>query len=422
MSVRHQVRLYDTSGVQLAIFDTWRSLTVNKKVNAFGDHTFKLDKRLDNRWQLFGLDCFVEVMRQDQANGIGWTQEYLGFHRTPQHSLTETGNRIFTSYGRSLEDILNRHSVAYQSFAATNAPYFYANKTGPADNVMKAFVRDNFGPGANNSSRLRDGSRIAITVPDDTSQAPTWQGERAYRKVYDVITEISQAAAVDFSIEMLSMSPPTFIFHTFYPLRGTDRSLLNPPTILSDERQNVKSIDYTTSRTDEANIAIIVGSVQNYIPDPNPNQPGKVVGHRVVFTGTSHGVFDSPWNDIEIVRDARNDETTQALSNIADQAYATLGAHESFVVTPLNYSNAQYGKHFFLGDKLIVSMDGTQRIKRVVGVSINSGGDSDSGGNMGETLSIELGDVVATFTGNPIMDAFRNISTRIDTLEHQGNL
>jgi hypothetical protein len=188
--------------------------------------------------------------------------------------------------------------------------------------------------------------------------------------------------------------------------------------MISDTRQNVKTMSLTESRTDEVNVAIIVGKVENYIPALGGG--GQVIAHRVVFTGQSFGADDSPWNDIEIVRDARNDESTLALSSAADQAYATLGAKESFIVTPLQSSTLQYGRDYSFGDKVLVNFEGKTRIKKVVGVSINSGGDSSGdASSMGESLAIELSDVDAPPN---LIDAFHNISSRIDTLEHQGNL
>lgn len=472
MSVRHQVRLYNTAGQLQAVFDQWRSMQVQLKINTFSELTFELDKTLDPRWELFTTDSFIEVLRSDAQYSIPWTREYLGFHRTPKHSLTEAGNNIFTSYGRSLEDLLGRRSVAYQTGTGSTLilPGIYVgltNKLGPADDIMKAFVRENIGVDANNAIRMRPGKVDNFLVGDDTSQGAVWEGDRSYKNLREVCTEIAEATGVDYSVQLVTFDPPTFIFQTHFPIRGTDRSQTNPPVILSPDFQNVKTVDYTVSRTDEANVAIVLGTVTTFVPSPDPALPGTLIPDRVVlfetlsggvqsliqtngtiipilvpipesgttaqapvippsgalptglvekqiiYTSTAFGAQDSPWNDIEIIRDVRSEGTQQALLNSANDIFATLGPRESFIVTPLVGSNVQYGRDYFFGDRILVKFGNVTRIKKIVGVSMSS---SDQGG---EQLSLELGDISPT---PGLLDAFRNLSNRIASIEHKGDL
>lgn len=472
MSIRHQVRLYNTAGQLQATFDQWRSLQVQLKINTFSECVFEIDKTLDNRWQLFTTDSFVQVLRSDAQYGIPWTQEYLGFHRSPKHSLTEAGNNIFTSYGRSLEDLLSRRSVAYQTGTGSSVilPGIYVgftHKLGPADDIMKAFVRQNVGSDANNLIRLRPGKIANFLVDDDHSLGAVWEGDRSYKVIREVCTEIAEAAGVDYSVQLVSFNPPTFIFMTHFPIRGIDRSQTNPPVILSPDFQNVKTVDYTVSRTDEANVAIVLGTVTVFVPAPDPALPGTLIPDRIVridtlsggvqsltqtqgtiipvlvpitangqpaqapvippsgqlptgevekqivYTSVAFGSTDSPWNDIELIRDVRSEGTQQALLNAANDIFATLGPKESFIVTPLVGSNVQYGRDYFFGDRILVKFGNTVRVKKVVGVSMTS---SDQGG---EQLTIELGDISPT---PGLLDAFRNLSNRISSIEHKGDL
>jgi hypothetical protein len=380
---------------------------------------FEVDKKLDGRWRAFDTDCFVEVLRNNSQYHIPWTREYLGFHRTPRHQLTEAGNEIFTSYGRSLEDLINRRSIAYQTETGsvqTNIQTYqgFTHKFGPGDDVMKSYVRQNIGPDANDLQRFRPGKMDGFLVMGDTSQAPVWEGDRSFKNLRETVMEIGDATGVDFDVQLVTFDPPTFIFTTYYPQLGTDRSQTNPPVVLSPDNQNVKTIDYTVSRTDEVTTAIVLGQVIDFGPSQNPNTPGKLVTHRSNYSAHSIEADASPWNDIELIRDARSASSQIALRNEVDNVFATLGPHESFVVTPLANANFQYGRDYFFGDRVIVKLGDVMRIKKVVGVTIGSGGDQE-----GEALSIELGDVAATPT---VMDIFRNINNRISLLEHKGDL
>lgn len=416
MSVRHQTRLYNTKGQLQAVFDSWRSLQVQRKINTFSECIFELDKNKDNRWQLFNTDSFVEVLRNNTQFGIPWTREYIGFHRTPKQSLTEAGNSIFTSYGRSLEDLLSRRFIAYQTGAGEvqNGVFVdFTHKIGAGDNVMKAFVRENIGSSANNVNRFRDGTMVNFQVAPDTTQAPLWDGERSFKNLRETIIEISGAVGVDFNVGLVTLDPPTFIFNTYFPLLGVDRTQTNPPVVLSPSYQNVRSVDYTVSRTDEINVAIVLGDVATFVPNPDPNKPASLVGIRNVYRARTVEADASPWNDIEFIKDARSSDNQQALQNVANELFATLGPRESFVVVPLANSNVQYGRDFFFGDKILVKYGDVTRVKKVVGVGINSSGDG------GEDLKLELADVAATPS---LLDVFRNIANRLSSVEHQGDL
>lgn len=424
MSIRHQVRLYSTAGKLQAVFDSWRSAQVQRKLNTFSECVFEIDKHIDNRWQLFTTDSFIEVLRSDMQYNLPWTREFLGFHRTPKHSLTEAGNETFTSYARSLEDLTSRRSVAYQTGTGEtpvnpslpNNGIFtgYTYKLGHADDVLKDYVRQNMTIDANNLVRLRPGFMPGFLVGASLSQAKVWEGDQSYKVIREVATSLAEASQFDWSVDLVTLDPPTFIFNTHYPDLGTDRTITNPPVILSPDYQNVKTLDYTVSRTDEVNVAIVLGQVDGFVPNPDPNKPGSLIGQRSIYSTSTAEALESPWNDIELIRDERSAKSEQALITASNEIFATLGPRESFIVTPLVGSNFQYGRDYFFGDRILVKYGDVTRVKKVVGVTIVSGGGTD-----GEQLTIELADLSPQAT---VQDVFRNLSNRISTIEHKGDL
>lgn len=417
MPARHQLRLHSTTGTLLAVFDSWRQVTVNRKLNSFSEHVFKIDKKKDNRWQLFDEDVFVELLRSNTQYGIPWTREYIGFHITPQHTLTEAGTEIFTSYGRSVDDLLTRRSVLYfpgsgypeEPAISTRAQqiHSYTYKKGPADDMMKEYVYENLCAGANNIYRLRNGVWPNVSVATDSSLAPEYEGENGLKTVMEALQDISNSKEVDFSVELTSLSPPTFLFTTYYPFRGTDRSVGPNAVIFSPTRQNVKTLDYTYSRTEEANIAIVIGEVTGYHPVGDPLFPNQIVTNRSYYVASSLRATDSPWRDIEVVKDAKLDQSDTALQSSADEAMRLLQGKESITVSVLPSNNTQYGRDFFFGDKITVSYLGRNFTKRVVGVTIDSGGEES---DQGERIGLELADQLPK---ENLFDVMRTITARV---------
>lgn len=396
-------------------------MTVNRKLNNFSEHVFKIDKKKDPRWELFTEDVFIEVLRSNSQFGIPWTREYLGFHITPQHTLTEAGNEIFTSYGRSIDDLLTRRNVLYfpgSGFLVTPSTatrvgeiHSYTYKNGPADDMMKEYVDENLGPAATNIRRLRSGTWPNFTVATASSLAPTYEGENGFKGVMEAVQDISNSKHVDFTVELVSMNPPTFLFVTYYPQLGTDRSTGRDAVVLSPVRQNVKTLDYTYSRTEEANVAIVLGQITEYHPVGDPLYPNQLVTFRSYYVASSLRATDSPWRDIEVVKDAKLDQSDASLQSSADEAMNLLQGKESVTVQLLQGSSLQYGRDFSFGDKISVSYLGRNFTKRVVGVTIDSGGEE---GDQGERLTVELADQLPK---ENLIDALRTISNRIAFVE-----
>lgn len=356
----YEVRLYSTSGSLLHVFDGWSSLNVDRRLNDFSTHTFNFPSS-DPRSLAFQKDCFVQVRRKNAY--LDWYTEYVGFHRTRRVQITATGLEIFTSYGRSLEDLLRRRSLAFTD------PY---TKLGPADDVMKAFVRDNT---TNAPLRFRDGTITNFSVQADLSLGTIWEGERSRRVLIDVLQEIAKASDVDFYVDWIP--PASFLFRTVYP-----RPIRN--LVFSTDFGNLASFDYTNSATEEFNCVIIGNS----------------------FTKTSAASSDSPWNLSEIIADPGSNLTPQEIDTLADEELARSGAKENVSLDILQTPTSQYGRDYFLGDTVRVRMGEEFFTKIIMGVSLTESGDSHK-------LDFTFGEPI----GDPVIASFRNLARRIRRLE-----
>ena len=409
MAVRLQIRRYNTDGTLVDVLDSWRSLSVQPRINAFGTHTIQLDEaRGQIQWP---KDSIIQVLRSDKERGLDWYEEYIGFHRTPQHEITSAGNRIFTSYGRSLEDLLHRRCIMYGG----NSPQTYKGTSIggglylgiPADNAMKGYVRENLGELADSSARFLPGRISTWVTAGDISQAPIWSGERAYKNLLDVLQEIGNSfedtlTTVDFRVTITSMSPPSFLFTTGYPMIGQDLTLSIPPLTFSDINDNITDVSYTNSATEEVTAVFAAGS-------------GVGVLRNVGTIINESAVNESPWNHIEAVRSLSSMNDIQALNSGARQLINSLAAQESFKFTPRQTNLAVYGRDYHIGDRMYVRLGDIRRAKRLVGVNINSG---DNGA---EQLTFEFGDYLATGQ-DPLISTIRYLVTRVNRIEFEGDI
>lgn len=90
MSHEYQLRLYDTTGTLVAIFDDWNSVYYFNRISDYGYHTISIDGD-DPRAALFVPDSIVQVLRRDTGENIDWYSEYEAFHRTGVYSMSDRG-------------------------------------------------------------------------------------------------------------------------------------------------------------------------------------------------------------------------------------------------------------------------------------------------------------------------------------------
>lgn len=363
MTARYQVRLKNQSGVQVALFDDWRSLSFSHQVNKPGSCSLGISG-LDSRVGLFQLDGQIEIWRSDLANGLDWYNEWEGLVRSEQRQTTEEGTKIYTAYARGYVDLLARRIIAYAAGSAQ------AEKNGLAgETAMKQFVDENAGPGATSPPRLlQSGVTTGLTVQADGGLGGSWSGGRAYKNLLETLQKIAPQVLVDFDV--IGTGAATFQFRTFTGQRGLDRTLdgLNPvtglnaagniPVVFSLPMGNMQDISYTMSRLDEATAVFVAGQ-------------GVEAERQVVLRTNGPRIADSPWNNREALRDARNvDEDTGALNVVGDQALLDLARQEKFIFRALQLPGQLYGKHYTWGDSITARYDSIQVNKLILGVDV----------------------------------------------------
>ena len=327
-------------------------MELQKRVNTYDLLTYSMDGG-DTRKTLFVKDALIEVWRRVQDGSSPWYRESTLMHRTPSRQITERGTRIFTSYSRGLLDLLHRREILYR--AGTT----FTLKGGPADTVMKAYVNENAGPGANNAARVADGVTTGFTVEPAAGIAPEWAGQRSWQNLLDVLQEIAADSGVDFDVvrtDTPGSGAAAFEFRTYYPQLGTDRSAT---VHFATKFNNMQSPYYTNSSTEQVTRVAALG-------------PGENTARRVIVEENAAGIAESPWNTIERSQDARQEDTLTGLQSAATAVLAQAIPQEQFTFQIMQTDALQYGRDYFLGDIVTASFDDDiTTTKKIVGVTIN---------------------------------------------------
>ena len=347
ISPGYLIKLYDQAFNLVAMFDNWISLGYTKKVNGIYTCTFTLDSS-DPRCLLFELDGIIEIWRSIPGCSISPYREFIGLHRGIQDATAKDSRTNFVSNIVGLNDLLARRIINY--VPATVKSY----KNVPAETAMKEYVEENCGASATVANgRESDGVLPYFTVEADGALGATWEGDKAWENLLDVLQEIARFSAIDFDVSWDSASG-LFMFSTFQDQLGEDRTITgldpstglnsagNAPVIFSLERGNISSIDRIFNRLSEANVVTVTG-----------DGDGATVAVEV-RTGTS--VVDSPWNKREVCRPQSG--FVSEMQIYGDSVLEELSAKDVITFVPLLQPKCMYGKHYFLGDRISVLFKG----------------------------------------------------------------
>jgi len=290
----------------------------------------------------------LEVYRTDVLNGFS-TLEYSGFHRSTQDQTNDKNDVLFTSFGRGYVDLTHRREILY--FAGTPGD----SKFGPADDVMKAYVRENAGSLATTANgRLRGGVTTGLGVAPDNSLGIFWAGSAAWKNLLDLLQQVSLHGSIDFDVQRTG--PLTFQFNTYYPRLGIDRTV-GSITTFAPELGNMSLPFATTSRVEEANDVLVLGNGE---------------GAARVFRETQDLLAQgaSPWNRIERTHDSRDSTTLQQLDDVAQVQLNAWRATRHITFQVLQSRATAYGRDYRLGDLIVAKYKGIQEVKKIVGVEV----------------------------------------------------
>jgi hypothetical protein len=277
------------------------------------------------------------------------------------------GVSTVTLKGPDQNDLLNRRIVAYA--AGTSQ----ATTTTNVDDAMKDVFNENLIGGATDTDR--DWSGNSLTVAGDTSDGTAIEKAFAWRNCLDVLQEMNEASRADgnevfFNIVPLSFGSDTTTinleFQTFTGQPGADKTsgTGSKPVVFSPEWGTLEEATVTYDHTQE----------QNYI---YAGGQGEGSDRDVQEASDSDLINASPWGRREGFKDARNEETSAAVLDAANDRLIARRPFVTFTGRLLDTENMRYGLDWFLGDKVTASVFGQQYdgVIRAVRVKVDQDGE-----------------------------------------------
>lgn len=349
MPARYRIDLKSPAGAKVAEASDFIQLSFERRINAPG--TFALRLSGEDEWaQHLEEGCQVEVWRRYPELGIDWYLEAEYLYEDMEDSVPER-TRVVVASGRGYLSLCDRRIVADYAGSAR------ADKTGPAESVMKAIVREQLGADA-----VAERQIPGLSIEADGAAGSTVSKSFAYRNVLAVLQDLAEPGGVDFDV--VGTGPASFEFRTYAPYRGTDR---RNAVVFALNYDNMGDPVWAVTRSSMRNAVLVAGK-------------GEGPARNTVWR-TDAGI--APATRRESFVDARQLETTAALENRGDAELAEVRKLSSLSFDVIQTWSLAYGRDYFLGDLVKAVYMDTAVDKRIVAVKVDVRRD-------GERISPEL--------------------------------
>lgn len=355
----YELWLLSDKGERIALLDGVQSFDYTKAVNSAGQ--FKLT--LKHYFDVMNLQKDRRIAIYRKPYGGTLALDFMGIIETIGRA-GRVANRMCS--GPSLNGLLERREVLYYA-GSTKAAYSAAY----ADNAMKQIVRENLGASATTGNARYVSNAISasyFSTQADTSQGATIDKQFAWRKVSDVLREISDAsrqAGTEIFYEIVPITESTFEFQTFKMVRGIDR---RDQITFGVEYGNLDEPVYTESWSDEINYAVAGGQGENVNRALNSAEDTARSG--VSIFGKTEGFVN-----------ATNVNGTAAVvaAALLEQARSKVNAgrpKKTFSARIVNAPQSLYGVHWGFGDYVTATYDGLtfDAMIRAVTVKVDDNG------------------------------------------------
>jgi hypothetical protein len=354
MATEYTVWLSTPAGEHVAVLDNFLSLTYKRRVNdtgyskaLFGVVSFPLTLVVPYAdWLplLLQRDYRLEVWRSIGDGLLALDTETVWFISRVTRRVTSEGRRVIQVEAEPAIALLARRIVAYAANSDETV------KSGPADDVMKEIVEENFGSSAVSG---RDVSAWLSVEPDFSLGAAVVRSFPR-RIVLNVLKDLASASAEVGTPVYFDLVAPTpggaLQFRTYSPVRGTDHSFGNSMgaavVLLSLETGTLTSVMRGTDWHDEATHVYVAGQ-------------GAEEARQVVAVGDDDRAGLVPFGRREVLQDARHILTEASLEDEGERVLRQRQPESLFEVAIASRNPwAMYGLHWGFGDRVSVEADG----------------------------------------------------------------
>lgn len=232
-------------------------------------------------------------------------------------------------------DLLTRRVVAYSEGSAE------ADKSGAADDLMKAYVRENF---TATGDTARNWSSSLFAVANDTTAAPTVTKAASYRTVLTVCQELAAAAATAgtyANFEVYGTETGPFTFRTYIGQRGADQSSTSGQPL---------SISVTMGEFGAVELEENWADIATYVYGGGAGKKDERIVTAAWDTALING---SPYGRIEYFQDAGGTDDGAVTTTAAEQALRERRPRILFTGAVKDTEAATFGEEYNWGDRVV---------------------------------------------------------------------
>jgi hypothetical protein len=349
MTVSYTVIAYSSAGTRLAYSDDVLSLDCTRAVN--GIDIFNLTYLTTaNSVQYLVAGSIVEVYRQDPDAGIASYREFSGIVREIVRTVTDTDTTAIRAVGFTA--LLADRIVAYRAGVANRSQFTAV----PAETVLKILFDYNLGASATTGNgRLLGGVLTGATTAATTGAGNAITIACHADNLLTAMQAIQEVGGGDFDV--IYTAPATYTFTWYTGQRGTDRSA---SVIFSIPNGSIGQLTTTYSAIQDTTAAIVGGQGEGV---------DRVYAVRPAVPSTGLSLREG-WVD------ARNSTTLAEYQQRGDIALEEATRARSRIdVVVVQTTALRYGRDYFLGDLVSISVDGVLYTRKIASVAIRVGTD-----------------------------------------------
>jgi hypothetical protein len=330
-------------GVRIAQMDNFLALNYARTVNDYGVMTLDLDPNTDR--SLFRKHGRLGIWRHPSGGGLGLEFDTVWLVNDVYRVLKSNGERLLRIEAQSALWLITEPGriVAYAAGSAQ------ADKTATdADNMIKAFVRENMGALATDTAR--DWTAYVTVAADESlgTHVDKACSRRALLTVCQEIADQSQQLGYPLYFDIICPTYGTLEFRTWINQRGADRRAGSAnPLILSPEMGAISEGEYHVSYKSEASFVYAGGQ-------------GEEALREIATASDTARIGSSPFGRREYFRDARQGATGDSLTAEAAAALYERRPRRLFSGSLTDTEQVKYGRDWRWGDRITAQDFGEQ--------------------------------------------------------------
>lgn len=244
MAGTYEIHLHDPVGQRLMVLPAYREFEAIRSVNTIGTLRLVVPYGLiPERW--LSDDYILVLWRSGPGGGARVNHtETLYYIQRVRHA-DKNGDIATTIECVDANERLRRRIIAYYAGSSQTA-----KSATPADNIMKALVRENLASTASDyaSSTVRGLPASGFTVQSNLSLGATTSKACAWRNLYDVLRELaddSRSRGTWLAFDMVVKPGLGQEFRTYIGQRGVDRRSGQNAITLSQEAGTLANVELT---------------------------------------------------------------------------------------------------------------------------------------------------------------------------------